>query len=81
MIEGLRDNRIFPEKDGYVFAHHLSELGMCAAGGRKFFKECGLTRLELSEFYSRGMHVDEFEQRFGHDTMARQVIDRVRNGK
>ena len=81
MIEGLRESRVFQEKDGYVFPHHLAACKMCAKGSRAFFLSCGLSKAEVTDFYKNGMLIEDFDRRFGHDAMAQQVIQWVRDGK
>lgn len=67
-----------PHKAGFIFVHHIRACGMCTLGAKRFFIEQGLSSAEVQEFYQNGMSITRFEQLFGHDALARQVIERAK---
>jgi hypothetical protein len=67
---------------GFIFVCHIRACGMCTIKARRFFLNQGLTNAEIQDFFNNGMPIDQFEQLFGHDAMAQQVIERAkRNGE
>jgi hypothetical protein len=67
---------------GFIFVRHIRACGMCSIKARRFFLDFGWTNAQVQEFFNNGMPIDQFEQLFGHDAMAQQVIERAkRNGK
>ncbi len=74
-------NKIFPEKEGYIFPHHFEQCGYCQKGSRRHMLNSGLTKDEVRDFYKNGMIVEEFIQKFGNDHQAMKIVEHVKNGK
>jgi hypothetical protein len=51
---------------------------MCTIKARRFFLNQGLTNAEIKDFFDNGMPITRFEELFGHDAMAQQVIMRAK---
>lgn len=67
-----------PHKAGFIFVHHIRACGMCTIKARRFFLNQGLTNIEIKYFFDNGMPIARFEELFGHDAMAQQVIMRAK---
>jgi len=67
-----------PHKAGFIFVHHIRACDMCTIKARRFFLNHGLTNAEIRDFFDRGMAIERFEELFGHDAMAQQVIMRAK---
>ena len=63
-----------PHKAGFIFVHHIRACSMCTIKARRFFLNQGLTNIEIIDFFDNGMPIARFEELFGHDAMAQQVI-------
>lgn len=63
---------------GFIFVHHIRACGMCTIKARRFFLNQGLTNAEIQDFFDNGMPIARFEELFGHDAMAQQVIMRAK---
>ena len=63
---------------GFIFVHHIRAAGFCTIGSRRFLLNQGMSNAEIQEFFSNGMPIERFEQLFGQDAMARQVIERAK---
>lgn len=62
---------------GFIFVRHIRACGMCTIKARRFLLNQGLSNNEIQDFFSNGMSIQRFEALFGHDAMARQVIERA----
>ena len=51
---------------------------MCTIKARRFFLNHGLTNAEIQDFFDNGMPIARFEELFGYDAMAQQVIMRAK---
>lgn len=71
------DTQTSPQTAGFIFVHHIRACGMCTIKARRFLLDQGMSNVEIQNFFNNGMSIAEFEQRFGHDAMARQVIERA----
>ena len=67
-----------PHKVGFIFVHHIRACSMCTIKARRFFLNQGLTNAEIQDFFDNGMPIARFEELFGHDAMAKQVIMRAK---
>lgn len=67
-----------PHKAGFIFVHHIRACSMCTIKARRFFLNHGLTNAEIQYFFDNGMAIERFEELFGHDAMAQQVIMRAK---
>ena len=67
-----------PHKAGFIFVHHIRACSMCTIKARRFFLNQGLTNIEIKDFFDNGMAIEQFEELFGHDAMAQQVIMRAK---
>ncbi|WP_151832794.1 hypothetical protein [Acinetobacter ursingii] len=67
-----------PHKAGFIFVHHIRACSMCTIKARRFFLNQGLTNTEIQDFFDNGMPIARFEELFGHDAMAQQVIMRAK---
>ena len=67
-----------PHKAGFIFVHHIRACGMCTIKARRFFLNQGLTNVEIKDFFDNGKPIVRFEELFGHDAMAQQVIERAK---
>ena len=67
-----------PHKAGFIFVRHIRACGMCTIKARRFFLNQGLTNTEIKDFFDNGMPIARFEELFGHDAMAQQVIERAK---
>lgn len=67
-----------PHNAGFIFVRHIRACGMCTAGAKRFFLNQGLLSSEIQSFYKNGMTIMRFEELFGHDAMAQQVIMRAK---
>lgn len=65
-------------KAGFIFVHHIRACSMCTIKARRFFLDQGLTNAEIQDFFDNGMAIERFEELFGHDAMAQQVIMRAK---
>lgn len=63
---------------GFIFVHHIRACGMCSIKARRYFLDHGWTNNQIQDFFKNGMPIDEFEQLFGHDAMAQQVVMRAK---
>jgi len=66
------------QKAGFIFVRHIRACGMCTIKSRRFLLDQGWSNQQVQDFFKNGMPIDEFEQFFGHDAMARQVIERAK---
>ena len=71
------DTQDSPQNAGFIFMHHVRACGMCAIKSRRFLLNQGLSNTEIQDFFNNGMSIERFEQLFGHDAMACQVIERA----
>ena len=62
---------------GFIFVWHIRAAGFCTVGSRRFLLDQGMSNAEIQDFFSNGMSIQRFEALFGHDAMARQVIERA----
>lgn len=62
---------------GFIFVRHIRAAGFCTVGSRRFLLDQGMSNAEIQDFFSNGMSIQRFEELFGHDAMARQVIERA----
>ena len=67
-----------PQRAGFIFVHHIRACNMCTIKARRFFLNQGLTNAEIQDFFDNGMAIERFEELFGHDAMAQQVIMRAK---
>lgn len=67
-----------PQPAGFIFVRHIRACGMCTAGAKRFFIDHGMTSAEVQDFYQNGMSISLFEDLFGHDALAQQVIERAK---
>lgn len=67
-----------PRKAGFIFVHHIRACSMCTIKARRFFLNQGLSNLEIKDFFDNGMPIARFEELFGRDAMAQQVIMRAK---
>lgn len=65
-------------KAGFIFVHHIRACGMCTIKSRRFLLNQGWTNTQIQEFFTNGMPIARFEELFGHDAMAQQVIMRAK---
>ena len=63
---------------GFIFVRHIRAAGFCTVGSRRFLLNQGMSNAEIQDFFNNGMSIELFEQRFGHDAMAQQVIMRAK---
>lgn len=63
---------------GFIFVRHIRAAGFCTVGSRRFLLNQGMSNAEIQDFFNNGMSIELFEQRFGHDAMAQQVIERAK---
>ena len=63
---------------GFIFVRHIRACGMCSIKARRYFLDHGWTNDQIQDFFKNGMSIEKFEQLFGHDAMARQVIERAK---
>lgn len=68
-----------PLPAGFIFVRHIRACGMCTLGAKRFFMNYGLSSVEVQEFYKYGMSVEKFNELFGHDPMAQQVIRKAQD--
>lgn len=61
-----------------VFIHHVRACGNCAIGMKKYLIDSGMTQKQAQDFFKNGMLISEFEERFGSDPLARNVIERAK---
>lgn len=71
------DTEDSPQNAGFIFVRHIRAAGFCTVGSRRFLLDQGMSNAEIQDFFSNGMSIERFEQLFGHDAMARQVIERA----
>ena len=67
-----------PHKAGFIFVNHIRACSMCTIKARRFFLDQGLNNAEIKDFFDNGMPIARFEELFGHDAMAQQVIMRAK---
>lgn len=72
-----QDTQDSPQNAGFIFVRHIRAAGFCIVGSRRFLLDHGMSNAEIQDFFSNGMRIERFEQLFGHDAMARQVIERA----
>ncbi|WP_445344759.1 hypothetical protein [Acinetobacter bohemicus] len=63
---------------GFIFVRHIRACGMCSIKARRFFLDRGWSNTEIQDFFDNGMLIERFEQLFGHDAMAQQVIEKAK---
>ncbi|ENU80001.1 hypothetical protein F975_01753 [Acinetobacter sp. ANC 3789] len=63
---------------GFIFVRHIRAAGFCTIGSRRFLLDQGMSNAEIQDFFNHGMSTERFEQLFGQDAMARQVIERAK---
>lgn len=68
-----------PQIAGFIFVRHIRACGMCTLGAKRFFMNYGLSSAEVQEFYKNGMSVEKFNELFGRDPMAQQVIRKAQD--
>ncbi|NWK75666.1 hypothetical protein HYG93_15635 [Acinetobacter sp. SwsAc6] len=73
------ENQNSPQPAGFIFVRHIRACGMCTLGAKRFFMNYGLSSAEVQEFYKNGMSVEKFNELFGHDPMAQQVIRKAQD--
>lgn len=65
------------QNTGFIFVRHIRAAGFCTIGSRRFLLDQGMSNTEIQDFFNNGMSIERFEQLFGHDAMACQVIERA----
>ena len=73
------ENQNSSQSAGFIFVRHIRACGMCTLGAKRFFMNYGLSSAEVQEFYKNGMSVEKFNELFGRDPMAQQVIRKAQD--